>query len=568
MNYIKILILLLFAILVFTFEILANESGPVTLAVLEFEYHSDDPKLDPFRKGFRDMLRTDLSSIPNVYIVERNRLSDILKEFELTEEKYFDPKTVAKIGYGVGANTVLTGSYIRFKDQVRIDARLISVETGTQIFAQEVKGARIDIFDLEKELAEAIAKKLVLKIGRKKLWQLRQFHTRNIEAFKLYSKAAEARDEGRLDEAKKGLRLAIAKDPYFGLAENTLSAIEQEAAALLKKTRTGKIKEYRKITELLEQHKHHHEAILKESRFDPEYFAALLVLSAHTGLVDDHNLEREFLKRFWDEITDHIFQKNLLSFLDGLSESLKVDEKFFEDHIDSGIYGKNSGGYIHRLVKDRNSTVNYLTKNQSLFLKPELKEKYHWPRYSQIWPFNPDLRLIKARQLFSIDKMSETSQILNIDSTPDQVRQLSNYYENEIVFNKPRYPHEYLQRLIDEIKQDEKYPDKYLVPRYPETLEFYFSITEYYSALPDIQKDLKKSLDEIYFFIVEVLWNNNPLNYSQTFSEKAVPVLRFLAKIGSDSAQRERANKILLKFIRHLKILKNDMGSEAKSIFK
>jgi len=541
MAILKLIIIILFIITISSLELFAYENEPIQLAILEFKYHSDDSELDPFRKGLRDMLSTDLGSVPNVYIVERDRLIDVLKEFELTKNEYFDPKTVAKIGHVVGANTVLIGSYIKFKDKLRIDARLISVETGSQIFAQEVTGARSEIFDLEKELAEAIAKKLVQKIGRKELWELRQFHTRNLEAFEFYSEAVTARDKNQYEKANKALRLALSKDPYFGLAEKTIAAIEQEIIKLKEKIGKEKIAGFKYLENLLVENMENLEKTITARHFDPDYFAALLVLSARAGLIDDHCFEKKLLMNFWNEFITNVPVEKLFIYSNSIQTILVKHEKFFEDNFDSGIYeqkqymiypSKNMECFDH----DYNEQW---TQNYRIFIKPSLRDKYRWPRYSQIWPFNINLRKATANPVGN---------------------------KKEILSKTHMYPHEYLKRLTDELISHESH----VLPKpskYENTLTYYISLLKYYAALETIPDDLRKDLSEINSFVIDKLWLIPPEKYDITFCKEVILVLRSQAKLLENLEQKERAIKILLKFVQHVKMVDKKTDLEKSEDF-
>lgn len=526
--------LVLFAFLFGVVKTPASGDQPMTLVILEFENNSGDPKLEPFRKGLRDMLTTDLSCISEIYIVERERLSDILGELELAEGKYIDPKTAAKVGKGVGAKYILTGSYTLSRNRVRIDVRLVSVGTGTILFAEQIIGSLNEFFDLEKEIAETIARKLQDKIERKNLWRLRQFHTQDLKAFMSYSKAAMARDEGRLDEAKEALRLALAKDPHFGLAEKSLAALESKVAMTLKGVRAQQMKERGKIADILEEHRRHHGQILEHAKYDAEYFEALIILSAHAGLIGNHELEKKLLIRFWQEIVAYVPPEDLLAFMNTLRREVWEEGDFFERHVDSCVYEKADKKF--RLAKDTKNKERYLISDNRQFLKPALRTNYYWPRYSMIWPFNVD-----ARQ-----------------KRPAQVSQ---FLQRELEYQLPRYPHDYLKKMLAEIKQDEQHPNKYLTPRFPETLEFSFYIAKYYAALPHIPEVISKELEEIHSFIITILMRNLPEFYTPHFCMKAIPVLRILANVGNNAEQRNKANMILLKFVRYVRIMEDDTGS-------
>ena len=89
----------------------ANEK--LTLAVSYFENTSKDTALAPLSRGLAEMLITDLSTSSLVTVVERSRLNDVLKEISLQKNPFFDSKSAAKLGKGLGAALIVTGSYLK-----------------------------------------------------------------------------------------------------------------------------------------------------------------------------------------------------------------------------------------------------------------------------------------------------------------------------------------------------------------------------------------------------------------------------------------------------------------------
>ena len=82
-----------------------------TIAISYFDNSSGDAKYNALSKGIADMLITDLSKIKGVTIVEREKLEKLIQEIKLGQSKYFDPTTAQKLGKGLGAQNILTGSF-------------------------------------------------------------------------------------------------------------------------------------------------------------------------------------------------------------------------------------------------------------------------------------------------------------------------------------------------------------------------------------------------------------------------------------------------------------------------
>ena len=120
-----------------------------TIAISYFDNSSGDAKYNALSKGIADMLITDLSKIKGVTIVEREKLEKLIQEIKLGQTKYFDQATAQKLGKGLGAQNILTGSFYILDNTIRMDARLIDVQTGGIIFAEQVSGNKNNFFALQ-----------------------------------------------------------------------------------------------------------------------------------------------------------------------------------------------------------------------------------------------------------------------------------------------------------------------------------------------------------------------------------------------------------------------------------
>ena len=127
------------------------------IAILYFDNGSDNAELSRLRKGLADMLISDLSKIKMLNVIERARLEEILKEQKLNNSKEFDASTASKVGKLLGVQYILTGAFFDLMGSMRMDARIIDVETGKIIKSEGIDGATNTFFDLEKKLVVKIA---------------------------------------------------------------------------------------------------------------------------------------------------------------------------------------------------------------------------------------------------------------------------------------------------------------------------------------------------------------------------------------------------------------------------
>jgi len=207
-------------------------AGADTLAITYFDNHSTMPEYDPLGRGLADMLITDLSVVEGVTVVERSRLNELLTELELADTAFVDPATAAKMGRGLGAGKVLTGAFVAFDPQIRIDARLVDVATGAVDGSWEVTGDTQEFFLLEKELATAIVMSMDVSLTPRDNARMSRVATESFDAFVSWSQGLDALDRGELDEARRALEEALGHDSRFDEASEALAGLKERLVEL------------------------------------------------------------------------------------------------------------------------------------------------------------------------------------------------------------------------------------------------------------------------------------------------------------------------------------------------
>lgn len=138
--------------------------GPRRVAVLYFE-NGGDPALDKLKLGLAQMLITDLSGVPGLLVVERTRIAEILAELELGQGGKVDSGTAQRVGALLGAERLVLGAYFELFGTLRIDARVVEVETGRVLSSTGVDGAKELFFGLQDQLAAALVPLLAAGVG-------------------------------------------------------------------------------------------------------------------------------------------------------------------------------------------------------------------------------------------------------------------------------------------------------------------------------------------------------------------------------------------------------------------
>jgi TolB-like protein len=126
----------------------------LSIVVLPFENLSGDPEQEFFADGITDDLTTDLSHLPDSFVIARG-----------TAFTYKGKQGDAKqIGRELGVRYVLEGSVQRVGETITVNAQLISTDTGAQVWADRFEGERSKLGQLQVEVVARLANSLNVEL--------------------------------------------------------------------------------------------------------------------------------------------------------------------------------------------------------------------------------------------------------------------------------------------------------------------------------------------------------------------------------------------------------------------
>lgn len=207
-------------------------SPQMRLAVLPLEQGAGSQEYLGLGVGLSGMLVSDLAGVQGLSLVERAQLDSVLAELELAEGSFLDPKTAALIGKGVGAETLLLGSYSVVEQTFILDARIVQVSSGEVILARAAQGEISDFVSVEKELVVGLVEGLELELSagnRRALYS--SAPTESFGAFSAYGAGLAQEAAGDLEAAQKAYQQALKADPDYAQAQQALAALKQALAA-------------------------------------------------------------------------------------------------------------------------------------------------------------------------------------------------------------------------------------------------------------------------------------------------------------------------------------------------
>jgi TolB-like protein/Tfp pilus assembly protein PilF len=191
-----------------------------SVAVLPFQNLSSDPENAYFADGIQQEVLTRLAKIADLKVISRTS----------TQPYQSEPGNLAEIAKQLGVTNILEGSVQKAADQVRVNVRLVNVQTGSQLWAETYDRKLSDIFVVESEIAKGIAESLQAKLTGREEQALAARPTNNPEAADAYLRglAFEARGNYSSDALFKAIDfydLAVRLDPNFALAWARLSGL-------------------------------------------------------------------------------------------------------------------------------------------------------------------------------------------------------------------------------------------------------------------------------------------------------------------------------------------------------
>ena len=182
-----------------------------SVVILPFNNYTNSPEEASFIDGITEEITTQLAKIADIKVIGR------------TSAVFFknSKKPLDQIAETLGVSAYLEGSVQKEGNTVRITAQLIDANTQEHIWADRYDRDLKDIFSMQSEVAQEIARQLHAKLTDAEKDRLNKKPTDNIEAFKFYSKGrlyADRRTPLGDDSAEANYNKALELDPNYALA--------------------------------------------------------------------------------------------------------------------------------------------------------------------------------------------------------------------------------------------------------------------------------------------------------------------------------------------------------------
>ncbi len=192
--------------------LLRGQATPAdSIAILPFVVGGGDPAAELIADGVRETLTNALARLPRLRVIAASSMSRYKTA----------PADPQKVGRELGVRTVVTGRLVQRGETLAINAELVSVADGTQLWGDGFIRPLSEIFVVQEDLAAEIVQHLRPRLSAADRGVLRTRYTGDVAAYQLYLKGRyhwNKRTAEGFADAIACFKQAIAADPTYALA--------------------------------------------------------------------------------------------------------------------------------------------------------------------------------------------------------------------------------------------------------------------------------------------------------------------------------------------------------------
>ncbi len=188
-----------------------------SIAVLPFVNNSDDAEQEYFVDGITEDLITDLSKLPELFVVGRNSVFTYKGK----------AVKIGRVAEDLGVRYVLTGRVRRNSDEVRINTELIDAISGNYVWNERYDGVLDDVFEMQDGITGSIVDALALKLTNQDRAGTTVTETRVPRAYEAFLRGWERYRLGTPDDLVKAIPFfekALSLDPDYTRASSALAS--------------------------------------------------------------------------------------------------------------------------------------------------------------------------------------------------------------------------------------------------------------------------------------------------------------------------------------------------------
>jgi TolB-like protein/AraC-like DNA-binding protein len=150
-----------------------------SIAILPFKNLSTDKRTEYFSEGVIEAIGSSLAHVADLRVIARTSV----------EQYRTTAKPAREIAAELGVAALLEGSVQRDNNKVRIEVRLVDGVTEAQVWAKTYDRELADVFAIQSEIAQHVAKELNATLSPEEKSRLSKTDTDDSKAYDLYLKA-------------------------------------------------------------------------------------------------------------------------------------------------------------------------------------------------------------------------------------------------------------------------------------------------------------------------------------------------------------------------------------------
>jgi TolB-like protein/Tfp pilus assembly protein PilF len=180
-----------------------------SIAVLPFENISANKDDNYFADGVQDEILNNLAKIAQLKVISRTSVMQYRADTR---------RDLRQIANALGVANVLEGTVRRDRNHVRVSTELIDARNDSTVWADSYDRDLTDIFTIQSEVAQTIARKLTATLSPEEKKIIEQKPTDNLAAYDLYLRAKESIAD---------VELALASGNFEKLLLDSIAQLEQ-----------------------------------------------------------------------------------------------------------------------------------------------------------------------------------------------------------------------------------------------------------------------------------------------------------------------------------------------------
>ena len=193
-----------------------------SVAILPFKNVGNDREIDFYQFSLADAVITELARVRSLVV----RPSSVIVKYQNK------PVDAAEAGHDLSVDAILTATFLRAGDRLRVTAQLLDVRTSEILWSERIDADASDIIGVQDTIVQRIVQGLRLELTQDEQVELRRKQTADAAATEEYLRGRDCLatfiyhtiQREHLDSGIEHFRRALEIDPNFALAYSALGS--------------------------------------------------------------------------------------------------------------------------------------------------------------------------------------------------------------------------------------------------------------------------------------------------------------------------------------------------------